>query len=74
MAKILIPTDKLKEGLQKEANHIESLLEASQILYDAKKYSLSLPLSVLALEEVTKLRLIRNRYLQKKRNYKQRMV
>jgi len=64
MVKILIPSEKLKDGLKKEANHIESLLEASQILYYKKKYSLSLPLSVLALEEVTKLRMIRDNYLQ----------
>ena len=66
MVKILIPAKNLEEGFQKGIKHIESLLEASQILFDSKKYPSSLSLSILALEEVTKLRMIRNSFLEKK--------
>lgn len=55
----LIPEKNLKEGFKKQIQHVENLLESSQLLYDSKKYPSSLSLSILALEEVTKLRLIR---------------
>ena len=66
MAKILIPIRSLKEGFQKEVKHINSLLEGSEILYKSRKYSESLPLSILAHEEITKLKTIRDHYLQNK--------
>jgi len=65
MVKILIPAKKLKDGLDKDVRHIASLLEASEILYESKKFSESLPLSILALEEVTKLKTIRDHYIKK---------
>mgnify|MGYP000040500184 CR=1 FL=1 len=60
-----IPEKYLKEGFKKQIHHIENLLESSQLLYDSKKYPSSLSLSILALEEITKLRLIRE-HLRKK--------
>jgi len=59
MSDILIPADQLEDGFKKQIEHINYLLESSEILFDNKKYSLSLALSVLAHEEVTKLRTIR---------------
>jgi len=59
MSDILISVKYLEDGFNKQNEHIKSLLESSEILFDKKKYSLSLALSVLAHEEVTKLRTIR---------------
>jgi len=61
MSDILIPAKYLKEGFNKEAKHIESLLEDSQILFNAKKYPSSLSLSILAHEEIAKLKTIRDK-------------
>jgi len=62
MTEFLIPPEKMKEGFDKETKHIESLLESSEILFNAKKFSSSLSLSILAHEEIAKLRLIRHHY------------
>jgi AbiV family abortive infection protein len=58
MDEILVPKDKLSDGFEKSKNHVEFLLESSKILYDKKKYSLSIPILVLALEECYKMRFI----------------
>jgi AbiV family abortive infection protein len=60
MDKILIPKVKLSDGLERSKNHVKFLLESSKILYDKKKYSLSIPFSVLAIEEYYKMRFILN--------------
>lgn len=52
-----IPLKKLHEGFTKCQDHVSLLLEGSKLLYDYKKYSLSMPLSILALEECAKLSL-----------------
>ena len=55
---ILIPVEKLQQGFDLCRKQMEMLIESSQILYDYKKYPLSIALSVLAREESAKLQLI----------------
>lgn len=52
---ILIPVEKLQEGFDLCKKQMEMLIESSQILYNSKKYSPSIALSVLAREESAKL-------------------
>lgn len=55
---ILIPVEKLQQGFDLCRKQMEMLIESSQILYDSKKYPLSIALSILAREESAKLQLI----------------
>ncbi len=55
-----IPTEKISDGYRKCKRHVENLLYSSRILYDAKQYSLSLSLSILAREEIAKLLVIQD--------------
>ena len=55
-----IPKEKTSDGYKKCKRHIENLLYSSQILYDARQYSLSLALSILAREEIAKLLVIQD--------------
>ena len=66
MDEILIPPEKLKDGFEKQSEQIELLLESSEILLKNEKYSHSLSFSILAHEEVAKLRTIRQHLLQNK--------
>ncbi|MDE1769020.1 MAG: AbiV family abortive infection protein [Thaumarchaeota archaeon] len=50
-----ISNDEVKSGYEICKSHIMTLIESSQILYDSKKYSTSLSLSILAREEEAKL-------------------
>lgn len=54
----LIAVTGLQEGFDKCVLHIRGLFGAVEILSRAKKYSWALPLSILAIEEVTKLTVI----------------
>lgn len=54
----LIPKEKLQEGFDKCNKQIESLLKSSEMLYDENQFHLSLALSMLAIEESTKLGVI----------------
>jgi len=45
----------LIDGYTKCLKHVTNLIEASEILYSAKKYFASIPLSVLAIEESYKI-------------------
>lgn len=63
--KILIPPEKISEGYYKEIDQIESLLHASNSLYDSKDYALSLAISLLAHEEISKLDVIQEHLKQK---------
>jgi len=47
-------------------DQVELLLESSKLLHDSKKYSLSIPLSILALEECAKLNLFSRKVYQKR--------
>ena len=62
--KTFIPEKFLKEGFKKQVQHIENLIESSQLLYDSKKNSSSLSFAILALEEIAKLRLIREHVME----------
>jgi AbiV family abortive infection protein len=55
---ILIPVEKLQQGFDLCRKQMEMLIESSQILYDSKKYPLSIALSILSREESAKLQLI----------------
>lgn len=56
-----IPHEKLEDGFQKCILHLDQLLESSVKLHELKNYSVSIALSILAFEELTKLRLIETR-------------
>lgn len=55
---VLIPLDRLQEGHDKCAKHMELLIDSSDILFSSRKYAISIALSILALEESAKLELI----------------
>jgi len=61
MDDILIENSKLEEGYAYCKDIIESLLESSSLLYGNNKLPTSLSLAILALEETTKLRLLREK-------------
>ena len=55
-----ISHEDLEDGFLKQANHIRDLITAAQEQYDSKRYDLSTGFGILALEELTKLRQIRD--------------
>jgi len=61
MSESFIPNEKLLDGFLKEIKHIEQLLEASKQLHESKFYGVSIAISILAFEELPKLRLIETR-------------
>lgn len=56
----VISKKQLEEGFKKQTEQIEDLISAAQTEYDAKIYTVSIALSFLAFEEITKLRKIRD--------------
>ena len=50
----------LTDGFVKQADHIRDLIAAAQEQYNSKRYDLSLGFGIIALEELTKLREIRD--------------
>lgn len=56
-SEILIPTSQLQSGFDECRKQIETLIDSAQILYDKRKFSISLPLLILAREEYAKLTL-----------------
>lgn len=56
-SEILIPTSKLQSGFNECRKQIETLIDSAQILYNKKKFSIALPLLILAREEYAKLTL-----------------
>ncbi len=59
MKKITIPNSKLEEGIELCKKQSKMLLDSSQILYKKRKYVTSIGLSILAKEELTKIRIFR---------------
>ena len=55
-----ISHEDLTDGFVKQADHMRALIAAAKEQYDSKRYHLSLGFGILALEELTKLREIRN--------------
>lgn len=50
-----IEISQLKEGFEIGVNHIQKMLDASKILFDAERYTMSISLAILSLEEITKI-------------------
>jgi len=61
MSERFIPNEKLLDGFLKGIEHIDQLLKSCVKLNESKNYSISIAMSVLAFEELTKLRLIETR-------------
>lgn len=57
---IKITKKQLQDGFIHQKNQIEDLIFTAETAYSAKKYNISVALSILALEEITKLRQIRD--------------
>lgn len=56
--KIKIPQKYIHKGYHRQEKHIQRLLASSQTLYDSEDYSASLVFSIIAFEELSKLRLL----------------
>jgi len=56
---MLIPNSKLAEGIELCKKQSKMLLDSSEILYKKRKYVTSIGLSILAKEELTKIRIFR---------------
>lgn len=63
---ILIPPEKLQQAFDESRKQIEILLSSSKLLHGNYKYSTSIALSILALEEIAKLQEIQTHIDQKK--------
>ena len=57
---VKITKKQLQDGFDHQKNQIEDLISMAETAYSAKKYNISTALSILALEEITKLRQIRD--------------
>lgn len=63
---ILIPTERIQDGLDLCLQQIVELVNSAKGLYDAKHYATSVALSILATEELAKVRLLLERRDKKK--------
>lgn len=63
---ILIPVSKLQSGFDECRKQIEILIDSAKILYDKRKFSIALPLLILAREEYAKLTLLLMHMVEKK--------
>jgi len=61
-----IPLSKLEEGFEKGTTHIQNMIDASKTLFDSKHYAMSISISILILEELTKFRVILTHLRKKK--------
>jgi len=53
-----VPLSKLEEGFEKGTAHIQNMIDSSKTLFDSKHYAMSISISILILEELTKFRVI----------------
>jgi AbiV family abortive infection protein len=51
-----IPLLKLEEGFEKQTSHIQGMIDSSKILFDSRNNTMSIAISILILEELTKFR------------------
>ena len=56
---VFVPVEKLSSGIDKTRKQIDLLFESSEVLYNAKKYPLSIAVGILAEEEIAKLDVLR---------------
>lgn len=68
--KIIFPKENLIEAFNKERKHIVGLLSDSKILFENKRFSTSISLSILALEEIRKLMMIREHIIKQEDVYR----
>lgn len=65
MTDVLIPKEKLSEGIDSCKDHITEILSDSKKLYESRKFISSIALSILVHEEVGKLNIIRAHHVLK---------